>query len=150
MLNESIIGVWFVFLLMFGNAKGVNIEPLSDEYFQSVLSEISNAVGIVSEFEIVHFNDPNKSAAFVRSSLNGKRKIHINDAATNLDPSLHGDWPWRFVIAHEIGHFQNGHVFNSVSEIPEVALNSFNSKRRELEADYFGGYALGLMGGIRR
>jgi len=133
-------------LLLYVLLMGKPVIAQSDDYFKSVVQEISNVIGIAPDFEIVRIHDPSKCAAFVRATLNGKRKIHVNDAATGLNPELRGEWPWRFIIAHEIGHFQNGHVFTSINSVPEALLNGMTPKRRELEADLFAGYVLGLMG----
>ncbi len=54
----------------------------------------------------------------------------------NIVNKTHNNWSAKFVLAHEIGHHINGHSMN----------NGTSNHDYELQADYFAGRALALMG----
>lgn len=137
----------FIFSLL--SAKNAfSQEVLDDSYYRAIITEVSEVLGVSTEFTVKRFNDSSKSAAFADFGPNGEQVININDAfSAAMSPSQYGDAPWKFTIAHEIGHFQNGHI--SKTNLGTVWFGLITRRKIELQADYFGGFVMALLGATK-
>ncbi len=103
-----------------------------------IADEICDAVGLPRNFDVVRYWNASAGAS---TGLQGGHRIIL------LDPNLikaaagagMGDWPFAYLLAHEIGHHLCGHV----SLCPTA---SGRQAAKELEADHFAGFALGRLG----
>ncbi len=123
----------------------------SDKDATKVVSEILNSVGIQSNrFHVVECTQVDNCRAISRggedyiiynnnyiNSLKG-----LNFSSTSL-PKNQKDWLAIFILAHEVGHHINGDETNNYRKY------QVNSMKKELEADYFGGRALAMLGAPR-
>lgn len=105
----------------------------SSEDAQSIISRITDAVGLKPNFEIRAANVHN-AMAYVDG---GKRLIlYSENFIAQIKNATGTDWAGISVLAHEIGHHLNGHTLTEEGSRPEI----------ELEADEFSGFVLAKMG----
>jgi len=132
------------FLIITSSAFCQNSDNGETDFQFTILNKICSAVAIKPDFQFQYMNNTGKSAAEASMTDENKRVIILNNAFFSLlNPNQAGDWPLTFVIAHEIGHFQNGHIYSSNWQ---QFINSIGQRKQmELEADYFAGYVIGLM-----
>lgn len=104
---------------------------------QQMLREIVEVMGLASQFEVRAANVLNIEATVSR----GKKYIYYNPAFVNwLNQSTHDKWAVMTLLAHEIGHHQNGHTKKKGGSRPHL----------ELEADEYAGFVLRKLGaGLR-
>jgi hypothetical protein len=116
---------------------GPLLEP-STNYAAFVLAEVSDAVHFRSRVEI--YRAPVDAARAVY--LDGHQAIVYNPAFLT-DVAAESGTPWAAVsvIAHEIGHHYYGHSRQMLDRLSESVI-----RQRELDADYFSGFALARMG----
>lgn len=100
------------------------------EYVRAILDKVN----LRQNFTLQEQEGINNAYATVE---NGKRFIiYDNKFLTALDQYSHTRWASISVLAHEIGHHYYSHLVNGNSSTPA----------KELEADYFSGYALAKIG----
>ncbi len=100
-----------------------------------IVSDIMNAAGIESNFELKAADVPNALA----STENGQRYILFNQQfVREYKYNARNKWAAYVVFAHEIGHHLNGHDL--------TGRDSSMSKIRELEADRYAGRILNMLG----
>ncbi len=74
--------------------------------------------------------------AYATMIRNRRYIIYDNNFLTNLDRYANTRWASVSVLAHEMGHHYRNHLFTGTGSTPA----------KELEADYFSGYALARLG----
>ncbi|MEJ7778979.1 MAG: M48 family metalloprotease [Daejeonella sp.] len=99
-------------------------------YIRSILDSINWK----ANFTIQERNGINNAYATI---INNRRFIvYDNRFLTNLDEYARTNWASVSVLAHEMGHHYRNHIVSGGSSSPP----------KELEADYFSGYALAKLG----
>ena len=116
-----------------GNAieDDVYIFNPSDQAISDV-NRITSIIGIESNFELFAANVPHTASALLE-----KRRLILYSEFFMSELSLEtgNDLAALSILAHEIGHHLNGHLFKAT-----------NSKELELEADMFSGYIMERLG----
>lgn len=116
---------------------GPVLEP-STAYAAFVLAEVAGAVGMRAQPGIFRARVDAARAVYVE----GREAIVYNPAFLSEVTSRAGTaWAAVSVIAHEIGHHYYGHSRDRIDTLPSDVLH-----QRELDADYFSGFALARMG----
>lgn len=120
-----------------GQQSGVEIlgrMELPDLDVLTTIEDICSHVGLKPNFVAYPANVPNAIAYAVGPS----RVIMYNPEFLKQahDRSDSPDWAAISVLAHEIGHHLQGHIF----------ANDVDFRKRELEADHFSGFLLYRMG----
>ena len=118
-------------------ARGPALDP-STAYAAFVLAEVAEAVEMRSPISI--FRAPVDAARAV--TLDGDQAIVYNPSFLESVAERAGtSWAAVSVIAHELGHHYYRHSTGRIADLPEEV-----ARQRELDADYFSGYALARMG----
>lgn len=113
------------------------VEP-SSVYAAFVLAEVADAVGLDRRPVIFRASVDAARAVFI----DGREAIVYNpDFLVEVNERAGTPWAAVSVIAHEIGHHYYGHSRERIDELPSGVL-----RQRELDADYFSGFALARMG----
>jgi hypothetical protein len=107
-----------------------------------VFQQIIGAQGISARIEIRASGDVDNAAAFLDDA--GTRIIAYNVLFMDEVKKKTGRyWSLISIMAHEVGHHLNFHTYVKAAPPPE------ESRRNELEADYFSGHALARLGASR-
>src|SRR5262245_3954427 len=107
-------------------------QPGSDEAEQ-MIRRIIDASGLAQNFRTLVAPVPNAAAV----SVNGSRLILYNSTfIADLTARTRNPWAPISIMAHEIGHHLNGHMFSATAGTPAL----------ELEADFFSGFILQRLG----
>lgn len=112
---------------------------MSNQDAEIAVDRILDQFGLTRTFVIQECPDiENAVAKIVQISPNYKERyiFYDSDFLDKADGSSEGKWGSYFILAHEIGHHLNGHSLDSKGSTPSY----------ELEADYFSGTAMGLLG----
>ena len=117
--------------------RGPVLDP-SSAYAAFVLAEVAEAVEMRSPISI--FRAPVDAARAV--TIDGSQAIVYNPSFLDDVTERAGtSWAAVSVIAHELGHHYYRHSADRISDLDEETV-----RQRELDADYFSGYALARMG----
>lgn len=103
---------------------------------RQVIKEICGAIALPQNFIIYSVNDSKINAE--ARMIDGRRLIIYNEIfMKGIAAEQSRDWSGLTVMAHEIGHHLCGHTLDNKGSLPP----------RELEADYFAGNVVRVLGG---
>lgn len=118
--------------------RPVGGSPLNEQADREVIIAIQDIVdhtGLLLNFSMAESNIPN---AMAYMDTTGSRLLLFNpDFILQIHDRVNHDWGVTSILAHEVGHHLQGHIF----------LNDAGFYHRELEADEFSGFAIYRMGG---
>jgi len=112
---------------------------MSNQDAEIAVDKILEEFGLTRTFVIQECPDiKNAVAKIIQISPNYKERyiFYDSDFLDKADGNSSEKWGSYFILAHEIGHHLNGHSLDNKGSTPAY----------ELEADYFSGTALGLLG----
>jgi TPR repeat protein len=120
--------------------KSVGLAFSNSNEISKIIDEIVNTAGVAEGgFKLAQCSNLNNAIAKIVTNENGDEVRYIiydADWLTSFNKGTSTDWSGKFVLAHEIGHHLNGHSLN----------NGSSNHKYELEADYFAGRALAILG----
>ena len=123
------------------NQCGIIIPPKSlRSNFASVyeaggyINNISNRINWNQNFQVREQNGINNAYATIIG--NQRYIVYDNNFLESLDHYAGTKWASISVLAHEMGHHYYNHMFSNAGSTPS----------KELEADYFSGYAMAKLG----
>ena len=107
----------------------------ADKDADDALNDILAVIGAAKNFYLIPCDKINNALAL---TYKGERFILYDKDFIGKISKATNDWSGKFILAHEVGHHINGHTLSgySLSE----------SRRAELEADDWAGYAMGVLG----
>lgn len=102
-----------------------------------VIDKLVKSVGLQQNFDVMQANVPNAAAV-----IQGSRRLVLYSQVfiDEINAQTETEWASWTILAHEIGHHLNGHTLDGLGSRPE----------KELEADYFAGFAVARIGGNKQ